>query len=433
VCIFAVKPPDLDPVQFQPTDLAWAPNGNLWVISIGASASLRCMVEYDGQTGEFLGYIVDPVPGPTLPPGAPGACLSFGGPDGNIYLPAFTGVFGDKIYEYDRVTQANLGVVCSPSPPMHTPRRARFTSNGNYLIGGQTGGSPVPTIREYDGTTFELTRDFAVEAGTSRYGFLETADGCCYLASRSNGQHVDKFDITTAEHLGEFIPRSPCLDMGPQLPAPDCDPIDPCYWEAMKGPTDMAYGPNGHLYVCANDTPLELAESWHKRGYCQFAVGAVHEFDPVTGDQIQVIGKQGIFEFPWLASAPERSYKPEAIEFKPMPGDFGSSGAAFGGDWFGGLFFREQRPVVGQRVDEEELDAEEMLLERALGDGPNLTQVHEVVAQLAFGEPIGREAEMPDQLPHNPDVRRLCPLRQAGELHVLNHAFSKFGHRNILQ
>ena len=52
-------------------------------------------------------------------------------------------------------------------------------------------------------------------------------------------------------------------------------------------------------------------------------------------------------------------------------------------------FFGEQRPVVGQGVDEEELDTKEMRLEGALGDVANLTQVHEVVAQLAFGEPLG--------------------------------------------
>ena len=60
------------------------------------------------------------------------------------------------------------------------------------------------------------------------------------------------------------------------------------------------------------------------------------------------------------------------------------------GEEVGGLFFGEQRPVVGQGVDEEKLDAEEMLLERALGKAPHVTQVDEVVAQLAFGDPIGR-------------------------------------------
>jgi hypothetical protein len=74
-----------------------------------------------------------------------------------------------------------------------------------------------------------------------------------------------------------------------------------------------------------------------------------------------------------------------------------------------------------------------MLLERALGDGPNVTQVHEVVAQLTFGEPIGREVEMGGQLPHGSDVSRLRAWGKAGELHVFDHTVSEFGHRDILQ
>ncbi|MFH1998542.1 MAG: hypothetical protein ABIK28_02625, partial [Planctomycetota bacterium] len=66
-----------------------------------------------------------------------------------------------------------------------------------------------------------------------------------------------------------------------------------------------------------------------------------------------------------------------------------------------------------------------MLLERAFGHGPNLAQVHEVVAQLTFGDPVRREAEMGRQLPHNPNVFLLRTLRKTSELHVLDHAFSK--------
>ena len=95
-------------------------------------------------------------------------------------------------------------------------------------------------------------------------------------------------------------------------------------------------------------------------------------------------------------------------------------------------FFRQERPVVAQGVDEEELDAEEVGTERALGHLANLTQVHKVVAQLAFGELVGRDAEMPGQLPDDPDVRVLCALRMARELHVLDHACPEFGHRGIL-
>lgn len=74
-----------------------------------------------------------------------------------------------------------------------------------------------------------------------------------------------------------------------------------------------------------------------------------------------------------------------------------------------------------------------MLLERALGKAPHVTQVDEVVAQLAFGDPFGRQMEMPGQLPHRPDIGLLCALRKPRELNVLDHAFAQFGHGDILQ
>lgn len=74
-----------------------------------------------------------------------------------------------------------------------------------------------------------------------------------------------------------------------------------------------------------------------------------------------------------------------------------------------------------------------MLLEGALGDAANLPLVHALVAQLALGEPVGREVEVAGHLADDADVRVLGALRQAGELHVLDHAFPKFGHRDILQ
>ena len=74
-----------------------------------------------------------------------------------------------------------------------------------------------------------------------------------------------------------------------------------------------------------------------------------------------------------------------------------------------------------------------MLLERALGDAPHVTQVDEVVAQLTLVEPVGREAEMGGQLPHSSDVGLLRARGKPSELHVLDHALSEFGHGGILQ
>jgi hypothetical protein len=329
VCIFAVRPAGISLNDFAPFDLAWAPNGNLWVTSEGVFGhNLDCVVEYDGQTGAFVGYIV--------PPALAAPCglgMSFGGPNGNLYVADSIGLLGDEHWEFDRVTHENLGVVVSPSPPMHAPEFCRFTSSGTYLAMGQGNGSPVPTVREYDGTTFAFIRDVAVEDDTSREGVLETPDRCCYLVSDAgpSRNNVEKFDIVTGELLGVSVPENPCLFLGPQA---GCAGADPCHWDAMDGPADMAYGPNGHLYVSAERTQTPTGPGWYALGVCEKATGAVHEFDPQTGEQIRVIGHlQAPIPYPRNPADPTKFYQCDGIEFKPLPGDWGSSGSAFQGDW----------------------------------------------------------------------------------------------------
>ncbi len=320
VCIFAERPPDLADYQFLPFDLLWAPNGNLWVTSTRSGGD--CVVEYDGQTGAFLGYIV-----PLALGSPPGVSLSMGGPNGNLYLPEREASWGDEVYEFDRITHENVAVRVSPSPPMEGPGYARFLSNGNYLMLGQAGMSPLPTVREYDPSTipFTFVRDLVVESISLRAGVIETPDGCCYLLTElAFGQrNVDQYDIATGTFLGEVIPRPECLYYGPGDPLHDPE----CYFNAIDGPCDLAYGPNGHLYVSGEWTPRSLPS---EPPYYSYAGGAIHEFDPVTFEQIQCFGGQEEDTWP---PAPDRIYQGAGIEFKPLPGDYASAGGAFNGDW----------------------------------------------------------------------------------------------------
>jgi hypothetical protein len=331
VCIFAVRPAGLDTSDFQPFDLAWAPNGNLWVVSTGVFPYNKdSVVEYDGQTGAFVGYVVPPDPAAPCDIG-----MSFGGPHGNLYVQDKTQLWGDQLYEYDRLTHACLGVAASPSPPVELPQIVRFTSSGSCLVIGSV-TLLGPSILEYDATTFDVMRELLLEEGKHRAGVIETPDGCCYLVSEVSspyiGNNVERFDIATGELLGELVPRSPCLDTEPWHP--DCNQEDPCFWDAMDGPVDMAYGPNGHLYVSAEYTHTEAdSVSGQVWGNCSFATGAIHEFDPQTGAQIRVFGKQVIYTSESGATEPTKIYKVGGIEFKPLPGDWGSSGSAFQGDW----------------------------------------------------------------------------------------------------
>ena len=61
-------------------DLAWAPNGHLWVLGVLGTPAV---IEYDGQTGEFRGFVVPPAETPPL-----SLVFSLGGPFGNFFFPS---------------------------------------------------------------------------------------------------------------------------------------------------------------------------------------------------------------------------------------------------------------------------------------------------------------------------------------------------------
>ncbi|MCP4246786.1 MAG: hypothetical protein GY778_07030, partial [bacterium] len=194
VCIFAERPAALGELDFRPFDLAFAPNGNLVVTSAGAfPRTLDTVVEYDGQTGAFLSYIVTPDPAAVCEIG-----LSFGGPDGNLYVQDKTQSWGDETHGFDRATHAYLGVAASASPPVQWPQIVRFTSSGTVLVvGSVVSGPPAATIGEWDATTFQHARNFLWETGAHRAGVVETPDGCCYLVSEVSGlkNNIERFDI----------------------------------------------------------------------------------------------------------------------------------------------------------------------------------------------------------------------------------------------
>ncbi len=325
VCTFAETPPGLNSETFMPFDLAWAPNGHLWVTSTSPyEYNPKSVVEYDGNTGAFIRYVVPP----TTP--AEGFrrpwSLSLGGPTGALYM-VNKGTSGNPdavVYRFEDGSPGPPEVVLEPEiapvPVMVNPQTGRFASNGNFLLLGTTLGAPVPTFREFDGQTLAFVRDLAIPAVSTKRGVIETLDGSSYLVSESLPEdgRVDRYDIATGQLAGTFIPRNPAQD----------DPQDPMFYQAMRTPWDIAFGPNGHLYVSADHT---WVQGLFPRN--DDSVGGVHEFDPVTGAQIQVIGHADSHDSNGVGWPADKLRNPHGIEFKPMPGDYASSGGAFGGDW----------------------------------------------------------------------------------------------------
>lgn len=312
VCIFA-SGPELT----IPFDVAWAPNGHLWVTNTSNFDAPNSVLEYDGETGQFLRYIV--APGASFLEDAEDLpCLSFGGQDGNVALVANAGSITDvRVFRIDRTSSACLGTVLEPAPPMDSNDTGRFASNGRYLLLGSSHGGPKETFNEYDGSTYQFVRNNAFDTG-HKAGVIESPDHSHYLVSeeRFNHNRIDLYDIATGQLDRTLVARSQCLD----------DPTNPCFFEVLNGPWDLAYGPNGHLYVSGSQTFVPAYP-----GVDYLSMGAIHEFDPQTGEQVAMFGQHDYFD--GVTLDPERLYIPHGIEFKPMPGDYASAGGAFNGDW----------------------------------------------------------------------------------------------------
>lgn len=311
VCIFV----DFSGYGARVGDLIWAPNGHLWVIGNIPSQGGSLVLEFDGNTGEFIRFII--------PPGDPipaSDSLALGGPNGDLFIQART-VDGESYNtrQHERATWAFLGIALNDVPPMVGHLFGGFASNGNYLVAGQTQGGPVPTLREYDPVTFALIHEHINNSANGR--FVEWWDGY-YVPDRRDSPEVKRYSLATLEYLDTPIQSSPCYPGG-------CGAPDVCCFEMMNNPLDVAFSPNGNMLVVANKsaTPCPGCTG----GF--YPTGAVHEFDYATGDQIRLIGRQGFRESTTGDLDPQQLIGPEAMEFKPLPGDYASSGGAFQGDW----------------------------------------------------------------------------------------------------
>jgi len=67
-----------------------------------------------------------------------------------------------------------------------------------------------------------------------------------------------------------------------------------------------------------------------------------------------------------------------------------------------GLFFREQRPVVAQRIDVEEFEAGKHGVERSPGHAQIIADVEDIVLDLPLAELIGRNHVVGGQLADAP-------------------------------
>ena len=88
-------------------------------------------------------------------------------------------------------------------------------------------------------------------------------------------------------------------------------------------------------------------------------------------------------------------------------------------------FFREQRPVVAERVEVEELEPGKHGIKRFLGYAQVIADVKDVILDLPLAELIRRDHVVGGKLADSPEILASVFFNQSGELHILGHAIAE--------
>ena len=326
-------------------DFVWGPNGNLFAVGLEQSSSYPGwgkVIEYDGQTGEFVRVFVHASSGGMMGP----VSLAFGGPNANLYVLTMPGntlsVYNkDSVMEFDGRTGAYIphpgqgteyvhhyGPLFHPERNynMYHSRRIRFGPEGYLLLSSDSVcDDDEPGLAAFDPVTGELVRVlFSGEAGPfcfGHVGFVYEPMTNTVLMADTGQSAVNRYSFATGAKLETVI------DVDPPFAPGD-----------LKIAEDLAWGPNGNLYVVADSTLTALPNMECYSPTCSgenpltIQLGAVHEFDGATYEQVRVFGYGHQWEDEWAQlPRPHELWHPCSISFKPLAGDWG--GGTAGGDF----------------------------------------------------------------------------------------------------
>jgi DNA-binding beta-propeller fold protein YncE len=211
-----------------PAGIAVAPNGNIYVSSIGTGS----IMFYDGQTGSPLTLGANPSGlFATLGTAAP-AQMSIG-PDGKLYVSEF---FGTNVRVFDLTTGDDLGFAVqgleSAGGLAFGPDGALYVGDG--FVMGEGDSARIVRVEEGTPTTF----------GISDMGMLSSPTSLLFLP---NG------DLLVADVLGNYVGRfdnggfgfAPFAFMPPEIP----DPLPDGVLVPSNNPSDLNFDENGNVLV----------------------------------------------------------------------------------------------------------------------------------------------------------------------------------------
>jgi DNA-binding beta-propeller fold protein YncE len=168
---------------------------------------------------------------PAAPVGAVGGV-------GDLYV---TSDASNLVRAYNGLSGAYLGVHCASVAPPSAQLAIHFGETNNRVLVGHFGGG----VNEFDATTGAFIKTYNPGGGWM-WSALYRPNGNVLATDSSNDQVVE-YDGTTGAFLSVFATFPP-----------------------GSLPSDMRFGPNGNLYVCAYGTGAGLT-------------GMVYELHPVSG------------------------------------------------------------------------------------------------------------------------------------------------------
>jgi DNA-binding beta-propeller fold protein YncE len=181
------------------------------------------VVRYDTPSGVFLDAMVPPQGGGLRYP--LGMAL---GPDGNLYVAnSNTG----KVHRYDRDTGEYLGDFTTG---MSCAADITFGPDGHLYVVNQC----YHRIDRYHGTTGAYLGVFASGNMNSPTGMAFSPDGQYLLVGDQTGDRVMRFSATTGAFVDVFVSANS---------------------GGLDHPFDLAFGPNGNLYVSSVNTGRVLS------------------------------------------------------------------------------------------------------------------------------------------------------------------------------
>jgi hypothetical protein len=262
-----------------PAGLALSPAGTLLVCSRGTDSVL----EYDGDSGDFLRAFIGP--------GAGGLVQPFGiaiGPGGDVFVTSADA----RVLRYDGVTGAPLGdfVTAADNGGMDNPRGITFKPDGNLLVAS----FGTNEVLEYDGSTGAFLRKFN-NGGTEE---ALTLDGPFCIRVGPDGEVYVSRLFTNASAGGPW--------------APGADDVAGLHINTTRlYAFDDATGNFLRSYVLGNDTGLDLPTG----------------FDFMPGDATDC-NRNGIPDSCDLASGASADRDGDSVpdECEPSPGDLDGDG-----------------------------------------------------------------------------------------------------------